>query len=211
MHRVLIVDDGGNFRDSMARIIQEDLALCVVAVARSMDEALELAQTNHPGLIILDLRIPKCLNAQADSRYGIATLHALHALSPPAKVVLWSYLPVGPWLRSIEPLIEGYIGKDNDTYVIVELIRSVLAGGKAYTPAQREILAHADIHITPREVEVLQLVVKGRKDEEIAESLSVAPGTVRRYVEVLRDKFGVRTRGELGFLAQRKGYLPPEI
>jgi|GEM_PF-3470768 two-component system, NarL family, response regulator DesR len=211
MHRVLIVDDGGNFRDSMARIIQDHLALTVVAAARSMDEALELAQTTHPGLIILDLRIPKHLHEPAESRYGIATLHALHALPQPAKIVLWSYLPAGPWLRAIESLIEGYIGKDQDTYVIVELIRSVLSGGKAYTPTQREMLAHVDIHITPREAEVLQLVVKGRKDEEIAESLSIASGTARRYVEILRDKFGVRTRGELGFLAQRKGYLPPEI
>lgn len=221
--RVLLVDDQTLVRQGIRSLLALDNTVEVVAEARDGVEALEQVEAVRPDIVLLDLRMPRM--------GGIEVLNALREkdFAPPS-LVLTTFDDDEAVLDALRAGARGYLLKDVTLEAVVDAIRTVAAGGRLVQPALTQGLIEriADraprssaasagpmgsavpAELTPREVEVLRLMVGGYANREIGQALHLAEGTVKNHVSAILLKLGVRDRTravlrglELGLVAGR--------
>ncbi|MDH0096949.1 response regulator transcription factor [Pseudomonas sp. GD04158] len=190
--RIIVADDHPVFRDGLSRIAQRVFAQAQVCEAGDMDEVLSLANAGAaPCLFVLDLLFP----GQSPQAIG-----ALRQHFPCSSIVIVSMVDNRELIDEVMAAgADGFIGKATPPDDIAEALLAVRAGDFVMTLGPPGIPTFAeDRHLleqlTPRQQEVLQLVVRGLSNKEIARQLDISPFTVRIHVSSLLRTLDVGTR-----------------
>ncbi len=208
--RVLIADDQELFREGLCTLLSVQPDLQVVGEARNGEEALRLAATLKPDVILMDLRMP-LLN-------GIAATRRLKNTQPESKViVLTTFDDDEEVFEGLRAGAVGYLLKDVSSEKLVEAIRAVAHGESFLQPsiASKVIAEFARLSPHPpseaqalveplseRELDILRLLSQGASNKEIANRLIITVGTVKNHVTNILAKLGVRDRTQAALKAK---------
>ncbi len=206
--RVMIVDDHAVVRSGLAAflLVYDDLEL--VAEAGSGTEALRLCPDKQPHVVLMDLVMPEM--------DGAATTRAIKEMCPQVQVVaLTSFREEELVQGALQAGAIGYLLKNVAADDLAEAIRAAYAGRPTLAPEATQALIHAATKppevrydLTPRELDVLALVVQGLNNGEIAEKLVISPSTVKFHVSSILSKLGVSSRTEATAVAVQQQLLP---
>lgn len=200
--RILLADDHPSLRAGLASILNSQPGLTVVAEAGSGRETMEKASATSPDLLIVDLRMP-----DGD---GIQTIKQLVAANPQVRIlVLTTYDNEEDIFNALEAGARGYILKDTTREEIIEAVRRIHEGQRYLPPGIAARLADRMIRptLTPRELDVLRLVSRGRTNKEMAAAMFVSEETVKSHMKGLFHKLGVHDRAEAVGIALQRGLL----
>ena len=200
--RVLVADDHPVTREGMAGVIESAGDMTVVAQAGDGQRAVELHRECRPDVAILDLRMPRLNGAEATA--------AILAEVPEARVIVLSAIGADEAIyRALQAGARGYLLKDLTREELLEAIRAVHAGHRRIPPVVAERLAArmAGPSLTPREMDVLQLMVQGRGNREIAAALGISEAGVKGHVGSIFGKLGVDDRTQAVTEALRRGIV----
>ena len=200
--RVMLVDDHPAFRKGMAALIESEPDLQVVAEAADGLEAVETFRRKKPDVVLMDLRLP--------GMGGVETTIAIRKEFPDARIIVLTTFDLDEDIyRAIQSGAKSYLLKDTPDEQLAETIRAVYAGKQPLLPKVAERLAarRQRAEISQREMEVLQLLIKGRSNKEIGLALSVCEDTVKAHLKTLFAKLGVQDRTEAAISAIRHGIV----
>ncbi len=198
--RVLIVDDHSGVRRGIRNLLQAAKDMIVVGEGGNGAEAIELATTKNPDILLLDIELP-------DQR-GDAVMRHIHNLQPDMKVLaVSSYSDRDYILGMLENGASGYITKDEAPSMLLDAIRSIINKGKSwFSPRAVKNSGLPSIEeqtLTKREVEILQQLLLDRSAEDMAVFLSMEVDQVEKYLKLLMRKFETDSLGSLKHIAKR--------
>ena len=200
---VLLVDDHALVRRGFRRIVEDENDLVVKAEASDGEEAVRLAHALHPDVIVMDCALP--------GMNGLAATRKILEHNPKAKVLMLSMHSEDTWVRqSLEAGACGYMLKNALDQELVDAIRRVAAGEEVLDPqiARRSNLkGERETGLTVRELEVLQLIVAGLSNKEIASQLNLSANTVAVHRANIMDALGIHKTAELVVYAIRNGLV----
>jgi len=207
MIRVLIVDDHPVVRVGLRGMLESADDLRVVGEAGSGEEALVLAAAMHPDVVLMDLRMPGTDGATTTARIA-------ERLPQTRVLVLTTYDTDSDILRAIEAGATGYLLKDTPIDVLVDAIRAASRGETVLAPpVAARLVTHmrapAMEQLTPREVQVLELVARGLSNVEIGRQLYIGAATVKTHLLRAFAKLGVNDRTAAVTAAMARGLLTP--
>lgn len=208
--RILIADDHPLFRDGLRRLLQSEPGFEVVGEAADGDELLGLVRKAKPDILLLDLSMPR--------RDGMAVLRELAAAKIPVRtLLLTAAIDQQQIVHALRLGAYGVILKESTTQRLFDSIRCVMAGQywvgresvsdlvkalrSAGGPVDGGGLRGRDFGLTPRELEIVTLVVAGYSNPDIAQRCSISEQTVKHHVSNIFDKLGVSNRLELALFA----------
>jgi two-component system, NarL family, response regulator LiaR len=205
--RLLIVDDHSVVREGLRAFLRTQDGIEVVGEAAGADEAIRVAATLAPDVIVLDLVMP-----EGD---GIGAIRRLLEVAPGVRVlVLTSFADDAQIFAAFAAGAAGYLLKDVDPEALADGIRDVHAGRPALHPSVATRLMHRSgpavprhSELTVREREVLRLVVEGLANKQIAQRLGIGEKTIKTHVSRLLAKLGVSDRTQAAVLAIREGLV----
>lgn len=200
--KVMIVEDHPTFRMGLASLIDSQPGMKVVAQYASGEEAIAAYQPGLASVVLMDLRLPGI--------GGVETIIALRARDPEVRVVvLTTYDADEDVFRAMQSGARSYLLKDMSTEEIAGTLRSVHQGSTEVPPRVAERLAERAQRqsLSPREQEVLQLLVRGRSNKEIGAQLFISEETVKSHLKTLFAKLKVRDRTDAVISAVRHGIV----
>jgi len=200
--RVMLVDDHPAFRTGLAALIENEPDLKVVAEAGNGTEALQIFQERLPDVVLMDLRLP--------GMGGVETTMAIRKQFPEARVIILTTFDTDEDIyRAIQSGAKSYLLKDTPNVELAATIRAVYKGEQILPPKVANRLARrlqrADI--SEIEMEVLQQLMKGRSNKEMALSLFVTEDTIKARLKTLFSKLKVHDRTEAAICAIRNGIV----
>lgn len=210
--RILLVDDHKLFAEAIATVLGKS-GMQIIGIAANAQEAFQAVRRHRPGLVLVDLGLPDLGGVEVGRKiideFPDTKVLALTALRDPRAVG-----------DAVQAGFHGYLTKDTPTERFIDSIQAAL-GGQLVIPHQlaRSSVGdrspeqeHADLlasYLTPRELEVLALIVEAASSHEIARRLSVSPNTVRTHVQNILAKLQVHSRLEAATFAVRYGIVKP--
>jgi DNA-binding NarL/FixJ family response regulator len=200
--RVLVVDDHFVVRMGLRAVIDAEPDMAVVAEADGGEKAVQLFREHNPDITLMDLRMPLTS--------GVEATRAIRQDSPNARViVLTTYDGDEDIFRALNAGARAYLLKDVSREELLDVIRGVHAGQRRIPAAIGARLAEAmpRSELTPRELEVLGLVVKGLSNRKIGDALSITEGTVKIHINNILSKMGVEDRTQAATAAVRRGII----
>ena len=213
MIKIMLVDDHRLVRAGLRRVLQEVADMNVVAEASSGEEALDLARSCEPDVVLMDLNMP-----------GIGGLECTRRLlqrSPRTRVIAVSMHMEEPYpSRLLAGGAVGYLSKDSAADEVVAAIRRVHAGGHYVAADVAGNLAASLVRgagqspfdqLSQRETQVMLMVTKGYGTQEISDRLHLSPKTVSTYRYRLFEKLNVSNDVELTRMAMRYGLLDERV
>lgn len=205
--RILLADDHPLFREGVAASLAAAEDFVVIAQAGSGEEAIELARTLHPDLVLLDVSMPGMGGIAAAARIAV-DLPGVHIM-----MLTMAEMPES-LMAALKAGAHGYVLKGVAANELRAIVRRVAAGEAYVTPTlAAEMLTEfsrpraADVleTLTSREAEVLDLVSQGLTNRKIGECLHIAEKTVKHHMTVILQKLHVRSRTEAALFAVQHG------
>jgi two-component system NarL family response regulator len=202
--RILIADDHLVVREGLSALINRRPDMRVVAEASDGAEAVEKFFLHSPDVTLIDLRMPRM--------DGVEVMQAIRPRAPDARlIVLTTFDGDEDISRALHAGARGYLLKDASREELFECIRTVHAG-KPYIPSATaaKLANHrGSPDLSPRELEVLDLMVDGRSNKEIGVILHISEGTVEVHVNHILEKLGVSGRTAASIAALKRGLVRP--
>ncbi len=221
--RVLLVDDQEIIRRGLATILRYEPGIEVVGQAENGQEALDLSLKLHPDVVMMDIKMPK-LGGIPATRKIVTELPDTHV------IILTTYDTDDLVFEGIKAGAQGYLLKDTGAETLVEAIRGVMRGESQLDPTvaskvlnefQRMMtesaaapVTRSDVDedliiepLTPREDDVLLLLVEGLSNREIGARLFLAEGTIKNYVSAIIAKLQANDRTHAVVTALRRGLV----
>lgn len=199
---VLVVEDHTIVRDGLVSLLEDEPGLKVVGQAEDGRRAVESWKKHRPDITLMDLKMPVL--------DGVAAIEQIRAFDPVARIiVLTTYSGDEDIYRAFRAGAKAYVLKDIRSEHLFRCIRQVHGGRTHIPPGIAEKLADrlpAD-ELTPREEQVLRLLVQGKPNKLIGAELAIAELTVKTHVKSLFRKLNVLSRTEAVAVAARKGLL----
>jgi DNA-binding NarL/FixJ family response regulator len=215
--RILLVDDHILFREGIASLIASRPDMEVVGQAMDGMEAVTKARELHPDLILMDIRMPRC--------DGLEATRLIKKQWPEARIVMLTVSEEDEDLfEAIKSGAQGYLLKNLRPAALFELIEGVSRGETPISPAlatkilnelvqltQRQAPAPApEMNLTEREKQILQYVVQGSSNKEIASALCITEGTVKNHLHNILEKLHLHNRAQAAAYALREGLIADE-
>ena len=191
---VLVVDDHAVFAQSLAAALDGSPGIDVIAVANSGSDAVKMTTEFGPDIVLLDLQLPDVSGTELIAE-------VLAANDATRVVVLTASVDARTARAAVEAGCLGYVTKDQGLDEVLSAVRSV-AAGQSVIPS--DVLAYVlplhsrrpTVALTPRELQILELLANGGSNEHIARALGVARNTVRNHVQNLLVKLDAHSRLE---------------
>jgi DNA-binding NarL/FixJ family response regulator len=208
---VLIADDHRLFRDGLMKILEPCNDIQVVGEASDGLEAMKKVAELHPAVMLLDLSMPKL--------DGLEVARRLKKEHPATKIIILTMHEEEEYtLKMVRSGVSGYLLKDSAARDVIDAIRNVFTGKAFFSPQISKILAESYREVTSqeedpyerlnnREREILQLILEGHTNKEIAGTLFISPKTVDNHRTHLMRKLNVHSSSELMRWAAKKGLL----
>ena len=208
--RVLIADDQTLFRVGLARLLEEDPRVDIVGQAGDGVEAVKLAGSLKPDVVLMDLKMPNV--------DGIEATRQILANHPDVKVLLLTTFDADNHvIQALKAGASGYILKDSRPDSIVSSLLAVMAGERVMASAvANRVLEMLTGTTTPkefydgltgREIEILKLLAGGMANKQIAYKLKISEKTVRNHVSNTYEKLGIYDRSQAVLYAVKKGLV----
>ena len=203
--QLILVDDHPVVREGLAGMLASQVDFEVVATASDGSQAITLDAQWQPDVILMDLRMP--------GTDGVTAIQAIKAQRQSANIlVLTTYASDADIVRAIEAGATGYLLKDTPRDELYRAIRAAARGESVLAPAvaarlMTRMRAPAEERRSAREIEVLQLVAKGKSNKEIGKALHISTATVKTHLIHVFDKLGVKDRTWAVTVALEKGIL----
>jgi len=204
--RIVVAEDHAVVREGLRRFLGLDPDFEIVGEAQTGQDAIELARSLHPNVVLMDLLMPGV--------DGITATAAIREAQPDVEVVaLTSVLEDASVAGAIRAGAVGYLLKNASPDELRSAIRAAAQGQVRLSPEAaarlvREVRApESPEALTKREIEVLRLVAAGRANKEIARELEVAEQTIKAHVSSILAKLGVQSRTQAALHAFRIGLV----
>ena len=216
--RILIVDDHQLLREGLKALLMTDDSLEVVGEASSGEQAVELADKVQPDVVFMDMVMPGI--------DGVEAVRRIKGKYPNVSAIMLTAYPGEEHIASaVEAGAAGYLLKDASPELLCHAAHTVYEGGTLLgADLLRKTLAALKSaavklgertmpyttganNLTPRETEVLGLIVDGKANKEIAAALIIAEDTVKKHVQSIIAKLGVSDRTQAAVKAVREGLL----
>jgi DNA-binding NarL/FixJ family response regulator len=215
--RVLLVDDQALIRAGFRALLEHTDDIVVVAEATDGEQAVSLAATTRPDVVLMDIRMP-----------GVDGLEATRRIADGAdfagvRVLILTTFESDEYVyEALRSGASGFVVKDTEPADLIQAVRIVAAGDALLSPSvTRRLIADiaakarpdrsaSDYHIerlTDRERQVLALVGRGQSNDEIAADLFLSPYTAKTHVSRVITKLGVRDRAQLVVIAYETGLV----
>nr|WP_297423697.1 response regulator transcription factor [uncultured Actinotalea sp.] len=203
--RIVVVDDHPVVRAGIVGLLAGEPDLVVVGEAADGEAALDVAAREQPDVVLMDLRMPVL--------DGASTTERLLAVQPATRVVvLTTYETDADILRAVEAGASGYLLKDTRREELVAGVRAAAGGETVLAPSVARRLVsqvrHGGDRLTPRELEVLRAVARGRTNAQIGTDLFITEATVKTHLLRAFAKLGVDDRTRAVTVAMERGLLP---
>jgi DNA-binding NarL/FixJ family response regulator len=210
--RVVIADDERLFRSGLAELLGADERIEIVGQAADGEEAVRLAESLSPDVVLMDLKMPV--------RDGLDATAQIVAEHPEVKVlVLTTFDAERNFVRALRAGAGGYVLKDSPPEAVVSSILAVASGERvlANAVADRALgvltgeIPTSEFYdgLTRRELEILRLLASGFGNDRIARELHISGKTVRNHVSRTYEKLGIHDRSQAIVYAARKGLIDP--
>jgi DNA-binding NarL/FixJ family response regulator len=213
--RVLVADDHPIVREGLATVLDQEEDLEVVGEAANGVEAVNLAREWRPDIVLMDLQMPE-MN-------GVEAITKINEELPSIEVIILTTYDTDEYIFSgIEAGAQAYLLKDSPPDEVLRAIRAVHRGESLVQPrVTRKLLerftelSHASLSpeqvpetpISPRELEVLELIARGRSNKSIAGDLVIGESTVKTHIIHIFNKLSVKDRTEAVTEAIRRGII----
>lgn len=206
--RVLLADDHEVVREGLRTILAEATEeVLVVGEAATGEQAVRLADTLQPAVVLMDLMMPGMDGIEATRRLRERGLRT-------AVIILTSSADDARVREAVRAGAIGYLMKDVRKAQLIDAIRAAARGVPTLHPeAQRRLMREVAeppapspfAALTPRELDVLRLIAQGESNKRIAGILTLSLGTVKGYVSAIFDKLGVGDRTQAALFAHKHG------
>ncbi|MEU6251332.1 response regulator transcription factor [Streptomyces sp. NPDC047043] len=218
--RVLLADDQALLRGTFRLLIDSCKDMEVVGEAANGQEAVDLARTHHPDIVLMDIRMPG-----TDGLAATAAICEDPELTETRVLVLTMFETDEYVAKALRVGASGFLGKYVTTDALLAGIRTVAAGEALLSPGATRALITRFLtapapgallapperlkDLTPREREVTALAARGKSNDEIAEELVLSVLTVRSHIQRSLTKLGARDRAQLVVIAYQTGLVRP--
>jgi DNA-binding NarL/FixJ family response regulator len=200
--RILVAEDHLVARVGVSTIVNMQPDMTIVAEASNGQQAVELYRKHQPDVTLLDLRMP--------GMGGVEAAQAIRAEFPNARMIaLTTYGGDEDIRRALNAGVHAYLTKDVLHDELLKAIRAVHAG-QTYLPAGVAAALAAQMprpDLSAREVQVLELIVRGLANKQIAYALSIAEHTVKNHVKNILSKLAVQDRTQAATAAIQRGII----
>lgn len=209
--RVLIADDHPVVRHGLRGFLEIHDDIEVVAEAEDGEQAVALAREHVPDVVLMDLLMP--------NMNGVEAIGRITASSPTTRIiVLTSYTEDGHLFPAMRAGALGYLLKDMQPEEVLSAIRAASRGYATLHPSvAARLIRGADrfeddarAKLSERELDVLRRIARGLSNREIAESLSIAEGTVKSHVSNILSKLHLAHRTQAALFALKRKLVPLE-
>ncbi|MEL6975186.1 MAG: response regulator transcription factor [Bacteroidota bacterium] len=205
MISVLIADDHQLFRQGIAAMLSDLEQLEIIGQAANGQEALDILENTTPDVLLLDIEMP-----EVD---GFTVLKTLKKKKSPTKVLVLTMHHSSAFVQNIVSAgADGYLKKDSDQNILLTAIEQVNASGSYFPPETTQMVLQSLREknkqgvVTPREKEVVLLIVEGLTTKEIAERLFLSKHTVESHRQNILLKLELKNSAELVKYALKKGW-----
>jgi DNA-binding NarL/FixJ family response regulator len=195
--KVLIADDHAIVREGLSRILDDEEDIEVVGEAENGRDAVSLAAAREPDVVIMDIAMPELNGAEATRQ--------ILAADPDVVIVILSMHATSEYVyRALEAGAKAFVVKEAAGAEVVDAVRAVRVGRRYFSQKVQDLMVQGYIdrrlaegdegplgRLSPRERQVLQLVVEGKSSKEIASTIHLSPKTVETYRSRLMEKLGI--------------------
>ncbi|BBO26432.1 DNA-binding response regulator [Alteromonas sp. I4] len=197
---ILIAEDQGMLLGALSALLDLEPDMQVVGKASNGKEALAMAETLTPDIVITDIEMPEMT--------GLELAQCIQQRQLTSKVIiLTTFARSGYLRRAMDYGVKGYLLKDAPSDDLANAIRRVMQGRKIIAP---ELIVDAWEEADPlsdKERKALKLAADGKQTEQIASEMHLSPGTVRNYLSSASSKLNASNRIEAARIARQKGWL----
>jgi DNA-binding NarL/FixJ family response regulator len=200
--RVLVVDDHPVVCRGLAAIIQAEPGMQVIGQASDGVQAIQMFRKHQPDVTLMDLRMP--------GMGGVEAIRRIRAEFPQARfVVLTTYQGDEDIHRSLKAGAQAYLLKGMSDAELVQAIRNVHSGLRYLPPNVLETLANRPpkSDLSDRELQILNLIVKGMSNKRIAGALGITEATVKWHVNIILSRLNVTDRTQAAVTALNRGIV----
>jgi two-component system NarL family response regulator len=203
--KIMIVDDHYLVRVGLTSIIglEQDMTIC--GEASSGEQAVSMFAAKRPDVTLMDVRLPGIS--------GIAAIEAIRADYPEARIVaLSTYISDEEVYAALKVGAMAYLVKSVAREELIQAVRKAAAGRRHVPPDLAARLADrmSRASLSSRELDVLRLLVGGKRNREIANALDITEGTVKLHVSSILGKLGAVDRTEAVTVALQRGLIQLE-
>ena len=199
---VLLVDDHSLVRRGFRRMLEDEADMEVVGEAGDGEESVRLAKEQQPQVVVMDCALP--------GMNGLQATRLIVESCPDTAVLMLSMHSENTWVKqAIDAGAKGYVLKDAMDLELGAAIRKVAAGESVFDPKveQKSVLKGERASLTHRELEVLQKIVDGKSNKEIATELELSANTVAVHRANIMNTLGIHKTAELVVYAIRTGLV----
>ena len=200
--KILFADDHQIVREGLARLIDREDDMRIVAEAENGADAVRRARELKPDLIILDLRMPV--------KDGATAATEILAADPNAKILLLtSFATAAEVKTALDAGVLSAVVKDSSSETLINAIRTTTRGERFISQEIADTLAERKVEpaISDRQREILRLVAKGFNNDEIAEQIGITRHGVKAHLAIVFERLGASSRTEAASIALSLGLI----